>query len=149
MSYRTNSDPVRAYLSSVGEARLDVQRCKDKLRRLNNQATRVTSQISDMPKGGGADRNALLAALGDMSSEYEMKLLRAEQLESEIDSFINELPTPTSRVILKLRYCDGLDWKRVNKKLRGLGYCYEERQLFNLHGLALKEARALYEEKQL
>ena len=141
------TDQVKDYLRSVGEAKLDAQRCKEKLRRLESQATRVTSQLSDMPKGGGAGRNSLLAALGDIYKEYAEKLVRSEQTLSEVEEFINELPTVTSRVILKLRYCDGLDWNKVNRRLRAAGYYYEERQIFNLHGLALREARELYEEK--
>lgn len=146
MSNKPFADPVREYLSSVGEARLEVQRCKQKLRRLEAQATTTTAHLSAMPRGGGADRNALLATLADVAKEYEDKLIRAEHVQQEVEEFISGINSTTSRCILRLRYADGLEWDQVMRELRKANKYYSLRQVYRLHGVALTEARELYEE---
>ena len=50
------TDPVRAFLGSVLESRMEIRRVKRKLEALEARATSITSQLSGMPRGGGADR---------------------------------------------------------------------------------------------
>jgi hypothetical protein len=150
MSVNLN-DPVRQYLSSVAEAKIEARRLRFKLKRLETQATRITTAITGMPGGGTADRERLLAELADLSEQSRLALIEAEKQENEVSAFISRLQDQTSRIILKLRYCDCLVWDTTDLKRRSVksemakvGLCYENTQLFRLHGKALNEARELY-----
>lgn len=140
------TDPVRAFLGSVLESRMEIRRVKRKLEALEARATSITSQLSGMPRGGGADRDAVLASLADVSRDYYLRLARAEQNELEVLSFIDSLPSPDSRMILKLKYVDCKRWSKVLEALRSGGREITERWMFKLHGRALNEAREKYKE---
>ena len=146
------SDPVRCFLSSVAEARIEAQRLSFKRQRLEAQVTRITANLTGMPRGGGGDHELLLAKLADLNDNSEKARLKAEQQEEEVARFIDRLKDSTSRIILKLRYCECLDWsdttRRRRRSVQGemakVGLAYSDRQIFRLHGKALNEARELY-----
>lgn len=140
-------DPVRAYLNSVLECRMEAARSRRKFEMLEARATSITAQLSGMPFGGGSDREALLAALADASGDYYRQMVAAEQRELEVSKFIDSLPDSSHRVILKLRYVDCKRWSKVLKAYRDNGVEMSERQMFLLHGAALKAAREKYKEK--
>ena len=140
------TDPVRAYLGSVLEARLEIKRLKRKLDAIEARAMNITSQLSGMPRGGGADRDAVLASLADISRDYYLRLAKAEQTELEVLRFIDSLPSPDSRMILKLKYIDCKSWGKVLDTLRANGRDITDRWMFKLHGRALKEAREKFKE---
>lgn len=152
MNLSFNSDPARAFLSSVVEARLEARRLGFRARRLEAQATKVTTALTGMP-AGNSDRGNLLAALADMQASCAAARVRAEQQEQKVAEFISRLENPTSRMILKLRYCDCLDWlehprrRTVQGELAKAGLYYEKTQIFRLHGRALNEARELYKKE--
>lgn len=146
------SDPVRVFLSSVAEARIEARRLRFRRQRLEAAATRVTANITGMP-GGGGDRERLLVQLADLQDDCERARLQAEHQEERVAAFINMLQDPVSRVILKLRYCECLPWlladrpkRTVQGEMAKVGYVYEKSQLYRLHGKALNEARELYKE---
>lgn len=140
------TDPVRAYLGSVLEARLEIKRLKRKLDAIESRAMNITSNLTGMPRGGGADRDAVLASLADVSRDYYLRLAKAEQTELEVLRFIDSLPSPDSRMILKLKYIDCKRWSKVLETLRSNGREINENWMFKLHGRALNEAREKYKE---
>lgn len=140
------NDPVRAFLNSVRESRMDAKRLQTKLSQLEARATSITSQLSGMPRGGGADRDAVLASLADVSRDYYQRLALAEEQELKVLGFIDSLSETNYRMILKLRYIDCKRWPRVLAELKSVGLDIEERHLFRLHGEALKEAREKFKE---
>lgn len=134
----------------VTEARYDVARYRRKLQRLEAQATRVTSTISDMPKGGSADSGATLAALCDARIEYERKLLAAENIQLKAEALVEQLPMYEDRMVLKLRYFEGRKWEGKNSVLSCLqdaGVHVTARQMYRIHGRALNAARHIGEEQ--
>jgi hypothetical protein len=137
-------DPVRAFLNSILESRMEIGRIKRKLAALEERATSVTSQLTGMPRGGSADRDAVLAALADAAGEYYRRLAEAERRELEVVNFIDSLPTSEHRIILRLRYVDRKGWSKVLAALNDAGLTITERHMFRLHGAALREARELY-----
>lgn len=140
------TDPVRAFLGSVLEARLEVKRIKRKLDALESRAMNITSNLTGMPRGGGADRDSVLASLADVSRDYYLRLAKAEQTELDVLRFIDSLSSPDSRMILKLKYIDCRRWPKILTTLRENGREISERQMFRLHGAALQEARQKYKE---
>jgi len=134
-------DPVRAYLNSVLEYRVEARRLRQKISALEDRATSITSQVTGMPRGGSADSGAVLAALADATAEYYQKLIEVERKELEVAAFIDSLPSDTSRMILKLHYVDRKHWPQVLRALTSAGYKVSERKMYRLHGRALEEAR--------
>ena len=143
------NDPVRNYLSSVREARMDAKRLRVKVDQLEARAMSITSQLSGMPRGGGADRDAVLASLADVSRDYYTMLAHAEETELEVLKFIDSLEESSHRIILKLRYIDCRRWPRVLSTLNDSGIQMSERKMFMLHGEALTEAREKFKEWNL
>lgn len=145
------TDPVRAFLSSVAEARIEARRLGFRVRRLEARATKLTASLTGMPSGHG-DSGDLLATLADLRSTCERSRVQAELQEAAVEQFIDRLEDSTSRIILKLRYCDCLNWvdrphrRSVIGELGKAGLNYSERQVYRLHGIALNEARKLYKE---
>lgn len=141
-------DPVRAYLNSVLECRMEAARCRRKIEMLEARATSTTTQLSGMPSGGGADRDALLAALADATSEYYARLADAVTRELEVSAFIDSLPVMEHRLVMRLRYLDRLRWSGVLAALRSSGLDLSERRMFALHGEALSAAREKFIQKE-
>ena len=141
-----NRDPVREYLNSVLESRMEIKRIRRKLDLLEARALNVTSQLTGMPRGGSSDRDAVLAALADATADYYRRLAEAEQHELEVLNFIDSIPDQMQRVILKLRYVDRKRWPSVLSYLQKEGVDIQDRRMFQLHGEALKAARELYKE---
>lgn len=143
------ADPVRRFLSSVAESRIEARRLGFRVKRLEVQATKLTASLTGMPMGHG-DSGELLAALADMRDASDRARIEAEKQEERVAAFIDRLEDPTSRIILKLRYCDCLDWcghprrRSVMGEMAKVGLFYSERQIYRLHGRALNEARELY-----
>ena len=141
-----NRDPVRELLNSVLESRIEVKRIERKLAVLEARVTKITAELTGMPGGGTSDRNAALAAFADISRDYYERLVAAEKREIEVTDFINRLQSSDSRVILKLHYVDCKKWPKVLTALRAAGRDIDERRMFQLHGIALNEARELFKE---
>lgn len=155
---KNNNDPVRRFLSSVAEARVEVDRQTHRLQQLEAEATRVTSSLTGMPRGHG-DRETLLASLADMRVQCGAAIVEAEHQVERVTEFINRLENPVSRIVLKLRYCDCLAWdsdrphqkvkteRTVLSEMQKAGLRYEISNLYELHGKALNEARELYKKE--
>ncbi len=144
-----NRDPVREYLNSVLESRMEIKRIKRKLDLLEARALNVTSQLTGMPRGGTAERDAVLASLADATDEYYKRLAKAESHELEVLNFIDSIPDARCRIILKLRYVDCRKWSSVLAQLQLSDDQASRRTMFRLHGKALNAARELYKEIHL
>ena len=142
-------DPVREYLNSVLEARMEIKRLQHKVAQLEAQATKTTTIITGMPMGGNADRDAVLAVLADLTAEYQEKIVAAEKHERDVNLFIDSLPSSDVRALLRLRYVEGFGWRKVLTALNKYGFHVSERNMFRLHGKALNEARERYENERL
>lgn len=141
-----NRDPVREYLNSVLESRMEIKRVRRKLDLLEARALNVTSQLTGMPRGGSSDRDAVLAALADATADYYRRLAEAEQHELNVLQFIDAIPDQMQRIILKLRYIDRKRWPGVLSELERFGEQMDRATMFRLHGKALNAARELYKE---
>ena len=160
MPIKNYKDPVRRFLSSVAEARIEADRQTQRLQRLEAQATKVTASLTGMPRGGGGDSENLLAVLADMRDQCSAAIVAAEQQVERVTEFIEKLENPVSRIILKLRYCDCLEWdsddrphqkvgrrRTVASEMQKAGLYYSRMQITRFHGVALNEARELYKKE--
>lgn len=137
-------DECRAWLESYRELRFDILRLQRKHQSLWDQATKITTKLSLVPGGGNSDRDRLLTMLADADEEVIGKYIEAVTRQQEIDRFIDNIPTDTHRMILRLRYVELLDWRSVEKTLCKSGVYYSLDHIYRLHGIALREARELW-----
>ena len=135
-------DPVRKFLSSAWEARVEYNRLTEKIRTMEAQAMNTTATLSAAPGGGGiSDTQRLWAALADETAKLKDKLSAALEREHEVEAFVERIDDPMYRMILKLRYVDCLSWPRVMELLSRGGIYYSQRNITRLHGEALEQAR--------
>lgn len=138
-------DPVRAFLWTVREARVEEARCRRRLQEIDAQCRSVTPSLSGMPHGGGGGhKDGPLAALADQRQLHDALLTAAVRQEMKVERFIARLSTDRYRIILKLRYVDLLGWPRIQEQLEAQGLYYSDRQIYRLHGEALQEARQVW-----
>lgn len=137
-------DSVRKFLASAMEAKLEIARHKMRAEELESRCTKVTASMSGMPGGGGADAQALWAALADERAKEREAELRETEAYHRVEEFIDKLPNSDHRAILRLRYLSGMGWVNVQMKLYDAGIFYSERHIFRLHGEALESARELW-----
>lgn len=136
----TQYETCREWLESYRELHAEVRRLRAKHRSLLEQAESITAKLSPTPGGGGGDHEQLLAALADADAETADALRKAEQQALQIRSFINRIPTDTSRIILRARYLTMLSWAEVRRTLARSGMKYSKDHLYKLHKKALVEA---------
>ena len=139
------ADPVREFLRSGLEARLEVRRHQRRTEELESRCTRLVAQMTGMPAGGGSGLEATWAALADERQEQRLVQAELDQYHA-VERFIARLGDPVCRTVLRLRYLEGLSWTQLQKRLYQDGLYYSERQIFRLHGAALQEARELWTE---
>lgn len=96
-------------------------------------------QLDAMPHGGRTDGNPqedLAIHHIELVERYKAKLWELAEEQLEIEKAIEPLD-PTSRMLLRYRYLDGLKWEEVCCQM---GYSW--RQTHRLHGDALQRLRA-------
>ena len=142
-------DPVKDFLYSVRESRFNVCRCQRRLAQMEAQSQSVTTRMDASPGGGGGDphRDSVLAALSDQRDLLRGMYAEAIRKESDVERFISGLSDSAHRVLLRLRYVDGLTWPQVQGEMEQSGIYYSERQIYRIHGDALQAARQLWTEQ--
>lgn len=141
-------DEVRAFLDGAREAYLKCADIRERTRRLESAAERVTAQLNGYVGGGGADREALLAALADAHGRLLRDMAEEEQRQQEIAAFIDRVPTTASgRAILRRRYLHYESWKSVRKWMAVHGTSLSQQSMYRIHGEALRAARILWKKE--
>lgn len=138
---------VREFLGSVWYARAEIERLSVRIKEMQTQATKMTSQATGMPRSGGADAQALWSRIVDDTDALYAKQRFYYEHVKLVEQFIDELSTDKYKEILKLRYVNCMSWPEVEGHLQHAGFYYEIRQVFRLHGAALEEARRVWEKK--
>lgn len=85
-----------------------LQRVQWDVERKMANATRITSVITGMPRGGGGNRqeeaNVILA---DVLDAYQDAAAELESMRTELKPLVDALPDPDEKAIMILRYFDG------------------------------------------
>lgn len=139
-------DELRRFLESPRDLRTEIDRLKKQRQADWELATSITQGYAGMPGGGGQEgpksswTNLLEhdAKLAERINEY----LRAVD---RVQNFISKVPDPVQRLVLELRYINGMKWPEVEDALFG-EYSYSLRNIYNIHGRALSSARRIWEE---
>lgn len=144
MTNELEKDPVREFLNSATEAKLEIMRHRMRAEELECRCTKVTASMSGMPGGGNSDAQQLWATLADERTKEREAEKRETETYRQVEEFINKLPNSDHRAVLRLRYLNGMGWVNVQMKLYEAGIFYSERHIYRLHGDALEAARELW-----
>ena len=79
--------------------------------------------------------DAAVAAHVELYDKYRAALAEQEAKQLAIETAIQTLTNPIYRLVMRLRYIDGMGWRRICERLRAQGY--SERQVYRFHGEAL------------
>ena len=128
-------------LSQYKYARDKVEETLEEYEKYKTRAEKVTSIISDMPRGGqSSDKVADNASImADLSRQYEERWLQAEREKLKIEQQIDMINEPY-RTILHKKYIEGKSLTEIAYELGG-----DYTEWCRKHGTALK----LYEEREL
>ena len=126
-------------LSKYRYARLKVEEALEEYERYKTRAEKVTSIISDMPRGTSnsnkVEDNAVMMA--DISRMYEKRWFEAEKEKLRIEEKIDQVKEP-HRTLLHKRYIEELNFEKIADEM---GYSYV--RITHLHGEALLEYEKL------
>lgn len=122
-------------LSQYKYARKKVEETLEEYERYKTRAEKVTSIVSDMPRGTSnsnkVEDNAVMMA--DISREYEKRWFEAEKEKLRIEQNIDRVREPY-RTLLHKRYIEELNFEKIADDM---GYSYV--RITHLHGEALLE----------
>ena len=109
------------------------------LRALAERRTAVygREKVSSSPPMDG--RMDIVARIVDMEHELDAQIDQMVSLKREIDERINSLPDERFRVVLTLRYLQGLCFEEIAEKMH-----YTARNVYNLHRAALNAFEQRY-----
>ena len=126
-------------LSQYKYARERVDETLEEYQQYKERAEKMTSIISDMPRGSNSSNkvedNAVIMA--DLSKQYEERWILAEREKLSIELKIDQVKEPY-RKLLKKRYIQDLNFEKIADEM---GYSYV--RITHLHGEALLEYEKL------
>lgn len=114
-------------------AREKVEETLEEYQKYKTRAEKMTSIISDMPRGtSNSDKVANNAVkMADIARQYEERWILAEQEKLKIEEKIDRVEEPY-RTLLHRRYIEELNFERIADKM---GYTYSA--ITKMHGKAL------------
>jgi DNA-directed RNA polymerase specialized sigma24 family protein len=137
-------EPVKEFLCSYWEARLEEKRLRRRAAELTSQCEKMTARYGYSPGGGGGGANSVWDALVEAKDRVDEKLKFYLKREAEVEEFLNSLRTPLYRQILRYRYLEKLKWETIGTMLD----YHPDHVRQDLHKYALREARAKWKERE-
>ena len=130
------TDAKKRFLSRFGNNELEIERLEQEIEMWESRAQRISVSFSPYVEGG-EEYDRVQTAVGELvelrAALYE-RLLDSTSLRLEIEHSITQMQDERLRLLLELRYIDGLTWEKVAERLNT-----EYRWVLRLHNRALKE----------
>ena len=107
----------------------------EQVHRLRNEATKATSLVSDMPRGGSPNLQRLedtIIKIIDLEHEINRDIDWLVDLKKAARESINTMSDPEERLILELRYLCYKTWPEIAEAMG-----VSESTVYRTHGLAL------------
>lgn len=96
-------------------------------------ATRVSPNLSGMPRGGGGGgTQGVIPKIVDLETEINTEIDKLVEKRKEIESVIRAVEDSTLRTLLEYRYINGKKWEEI-----ALMMGYDYRYILKIHGKAL------------
>lgn len=114
----------------------DIERDMEELQRLKSRAEKITSSVSDMPKGGNQGDRLQLAVdrICELEERLNGKIDAAVKRRKEMEAAIITVEDRTLQLLLRYRYIDGMIWEQIALRLN-----YSYMHVCRLHGQALSQ----------
>lgn len=113
----------------------NIENLEEKLLELESQAVKITSRISNEPRGTSknTDRMAgIVAEIIEVKNTIEVELKKAYYLLNKIEKSIDALP-PKEKYLMRKRYIECCNWEEICVDMS-----YSEQHIHRLHCKALK-----------
>ena len=137
--------PAKRALQSVEEVRSQVGRLR---RSVKAMESRCGPAVSHWNGSGGktvAGPNALMEALLNQQMLLDQEEKRLQKLEATIEQWINLLPHPRWRMVLRCYYLDGMELGEIARELtRSTGREFSTSQVYRFHRKALEAADRMW-----
>ena len=110
-------------LSQLYYLRKEIKEQQRKLSELEALATNCTANVTGIPNGNGiSDKIANYATeIADLKSLLDLNLKKCFYELNRLDRFISSVKDSEMRIILTLRYSQGLTWQQVAQNMGVLG----------------------------
>lgn len=96
-------------------------------------ATRVSPNLSGMPRGGGeGGMQGAISKIIDLETEINAEIDKLVEKRKEIEGIIRMVEDSTLRTLLEYRYINGKKWEEI-----ALMMGYDYRYILKIHGKAL------------
>ncbi|MCH4239499.1 MAG: DUF1492 domain-containing protein [Oscillospiraceae bacterium] len=123
-----------SWLSRFRKSEQELSRLYDEQERWRAKAEKVTQRISPMPPGAPSGNRVQDAVekIGEVESHINHEIVEQCKERDEVTVAINTVSNATLRMVLKMRYIDGLTFEQIAVNMN-----YTFRHIIRLHGQAL------------
>lgn len=120
-------------LSQLYYLRKEIKEQQRRLSELEALATSCTANVTGIPNGNGiSDKVANYAAqIADLKGLLDLNLKKCFYELNRLDRFISSVNDSEMRIILTLRYSQGLSWQQIAQNMGVLGDGSTERKKHN------------------
>ncbi len=120
-------------LSQLYYLKKEIKEQQKRLSELEALATSCTAKITGLPNGNGvSDKIANYATeIADLKSLLDLNLQKCFYELNRLDRFISSVNDSEMRIILTLRYSQGLSWQQIAQNMGVLGDGSTERKKHN------------------
>ena len=120
-------------LSQLYYLKKEIKEQQKRLSELEALATSCTAKITGIPNGNGiSDKIANYATeIADLKSLLDLNLKKCFYELNRLDRFISNVNDSEMRIILTLRYSQGLSWQQIAQNMGVLGDGSTERKKHN------------------
>lgn len=120
-------------LSQLYYLKKEIKEQQRRLSELEALATSCTAKITGLPNGNGiSDKIANYATeIADLKSLLDLNLKKCFYELNRLDRFISSVNDSEMRIILTLRYSQGLSWQQIAQNMGVLGDGSTERKKHN------------------
>lgn len=122
------------YLRQFQRLNREIEQKQFSLQKLIDSRDRITTILTDMPRGGESDRMCICDDIIDMQEDLKEKLTEAMRIRTDIQNKIDVVEDIDERIILNYRYIDNLKFEDIAERMS-----FSTRSVFYLHDKALKK----------
>lgn len=132
--YTTGGNGVQIKCKELQELKRRIEYLEEQKERVRAQMESSTAILKDMPKGSTLkDKIAEgIVKLFEIQEELNNKVVQYNITARNMEAKISELENPGERMVMRLRYIDGLDWQSIAVVLS-----YSVDHCFTLHRKAM------------
>lgn len=140
-----NENFARQALEALEEARSQVGRLRRSVKLLQDRCTSVTHNYGSSGGSHSSTHQEIWDVLADRRTVLEKKEQQLLALEEKLERWIDLLPRPRWRMVLRFHYIDGLELSEVAQELsRATGREFSKDQIYRFHRKALDSANQIW-----